>query len=171
MGRLRPSAGTADAIDPARLLRAVAQADRSADVVVVYMHWGIQGEQCPSDGQRSLAANVINAGADIVVGSHAHRLQGDGRVGRGYVAYGLGNYAWYTQSSEATSVTGVLTLTVRPPLSRDGRAKVTDCGVGSRADRRRRVAAAHDPVRCSRLRGGPRRAARVRGSQVTDRAD
>lgn len=122
----RDSAGTADAIDPARLLRAVEEADRSADVVVVYMHWGIQGEPCPSDPQRSLAADLVEAGADIVVGSHAHRLQGDGRMGGSYVAYGLGNYAWYTQASEATSVTGVLTLTVRPPASRGGRARVTD---------------------------------------------
>lgn len=120
------SPGTADAIDPARLLRAVEEADRSADVVVVYMHWGVQGERCPSDAQRSMAADLVETGADIVVGSHTHRLQGDGRMGDGYVAYGLGNYAWYTQSSEATSVTGVLMLTVQPAPSRDGRATVTD---------------------------------------------
>ncbi|WP_426244676.1 CapA family protein [Nocardioides sp. LHG3406-4] len=122
------SPGTADAIDPARLLRAVKRADRSADVVVVYMHWGVQGDRCPSDAQRSLAADLVETGADIVVGSHTHRLQGDGRLGRGYVAYGLGNYAWYTQSSEATSVTGVLTLTVQPAPSPAGRARVTDAG-------------------------------------------
>lgn len=118
--------GTADAMDPARLLATVERADRSADVVVVYLHWGVQGERCPSDLQRSLAADLVEAGADVVVGSHAHRLQGDGRLGDGYVAYGLGNYAWYTQASEATSVTGVLTLTVRPAPSRAGRARVTD---------------------------------------------
>ena len=117
------SPGTADAIDPTRLLRAVEDADRSADVVVVYLHWGVQGERCPSDSQRSLAADLVETGADVVVGSHTHGLQGDGRVGRGYVAYGLGNYAWYTQSSEPT---GVLTLTVRPAASREGRARVTD---------------------------------------------
>ena len=121
------SAGTADAIDPTRLLRAVEEADRSADVVVVYMHWGVQGEGCPSGAQRSLAADLVDTGADIVVGSHTHQLQGDGRLGDGYVAYGLGNYAWYTQgSAAATSVTGVLTLTVQPPPSRNGRAAVTD---------------------------------------------
>lgn len=118
--------GTADALDPARLLRAVEEADRSADVVVVYLHWGVQGERCPDRRQRSLAADLVAAGADVVVGSHAHRLQGDGRLGGGYVAYGLGNYAWYTQASEATSLTGVLTLTVQPARSRDGRAGVTD---------------------------------------------
>ncbi|WP_134766563.1 CapA family protein [Nocardioides sp. 1609] len=120
------SAGTADAVDPTRLLRAVARADSSADVVVAYLHWGVQGERCPSREQRSLAADVVAAGADVVVGSHTHRLQGDGRLGPGYVAYGLGNYAWYTQASEATSTTGVLTLTVRPPASPSGRARVTE---------------------------------------------
>ncbi len=117
--------GTADAIDPVRLLLGVEEADRSADVVVVYMHWGVQGERCPDDAQRSLAADLVDSGADIVVGSHTHQLQGDGRLGDGYVAYGLGNFAWYTQASEATSVTGVLTLTVKPAPSRTGRATVT----------------------------------------------
>jgi len=117
-------AGTADAIDPTRLLRVVEGANRSADVVVVYLHWGIQGEQCPSQEQRSLAGDLIEAGADIVVGSHTHGLQGDGRMGEGYVAYGLGNYAWYTPTLES-SPTGVLTLTARPAPSREAHATVT----------------------------------------------
>lgn len=113
------SPGTADAVDPRRLLATVAEANGSADVVVVYLHWGVQGEDCPTTGQRALAADLVEAGADVVVGSHAHRLQGDGRLGPGYVAYGLGNYAWY-----APSTTGVLTLTVRPPAAPAGRARV-----------------------------------------------
>ena len=122
------SPGTADAVDPGLLLRAVARADASADVVVVYMHWGIQGERCPTGGQRSLAARLVARGADVVVGSHAHNLQGAGRLAGGYVAYGLGNYAWYTPSPGAAPDTGVLTLTVRPPASREGRATVTRAG-------------------------------------------
>ena len=114
------SPGTADALDPARLLTAVAAADRRADVVVAYLHWGVQGESCPSDLQRTLARRLVAAGADVVAGSHTHGLQGDGRLGPAYVAYGLGNYAWYTESD-----TGVLTLTVRPPRDPAGRARVT----------------------------------------------
>lgn len=121
------SPGTADALaDPARLLRVVRAADRDADVVVVYVHWGVQGERCPSEDQRSLARRLMTAGADVVAGSHTHGLQGDGPLdgpwGRGYVAYGLGNYAWYTP----TALTGVLTLTVQPAAERAGRAQVTD---------------------------------------------
>ncbi len=120
------AAGTADALRPARLLAAVRRAGRSSDVVVVYLHWGVQGEACPSEAQRSLAADLVEAGGDIVVGSHSHLLQGDGRLGPGYVAYGLGNYAWYTQSSGTTPATGVLTLTVQPAESAGGRASVVD---------------------------------------------
>lgn len=116
--------GIADATDPSRLLSAVRRVDETADVVVVYLHWGIQGERCPSGDQRDTATRLVGAGADIVVGSHAHQLQGDGRLGRGYVAYGLGNFAWYSPGTAATSRTGVLTLTVRPPVERPGRARV-----------------------------------------------
>jgi hypothetical protein len=112
--------GTADAMDPRRLLRAVRRADAVADVVVAYLHWGVQGETCPSPAQRRLAARLVGAGADVVAGSHAHELQGDGRLGTGYVAYGLGNFAWYSPGP-----TGVLILTVRPPTAPAGRAQVT----------------------------------------------
>ena len=116
--------GIADATDPSRLLSAVRRVDGTADVVVVYLHWGIQGARCPSPDQRSIAARLVGAGADVVVGSHAHQLQGDGRLQLGYVAYGLGNFAWYSPGTAATSRTGVLTLTVRPPAERPGRARV-----------------------------------------------
>jgi poly-gamma-glutamate synthesis protein (capsule biosynthesis protein) len=112
--------GVADALDPRRLLREVRTLDADADVVVAYLHWGVQGERCPSGDQRSLARRLVAAGADVVVGSHAHELQGDGHLGRGYVAYGLGNLAWYSPGP-----TGVLTLTVRPPRDPAGRATVT----------------------------------------------
>jgi hypothetical protein len=109
--------GTADAMDPRRLLRAVRRVE--ADVVVAHLHWGVQGETCPSPAQRRLAARLVEAGADVVAGSHAHEVQGDGRLGAGYVAYGLGNFAWYSPGP-----TGVLTLTVRPPAEQTGRAAV-----------------------------------------------
>jgi len=107
-------AGIADAVDPARLLEEVRRTRGTADVVVVYLHWGVQGQRCPSPDQRSLAAALVDAGADVVVGSHAHQLQGDGRLDNAYVAYGLGNYAWYSPGDATTSRTGVLYLTIRP---------------------------------------------------------
>ena len=51
-------------------------------------------------------AALVARGADLVVGSHAHVLQGDGRLGTGYVAYGLGNFAWYTPGATRSSIAG-----------------------------------------------------------------
>lgn len=115
----RTRGGIAVALDPARLLRTVRRADREHDVVLAYLHWGVQGQRCPSPDQRVLARRLVAAGADLVVGTHAHQVQGDGRLGAGYVAYGLGNLAWYSPGP-----TGVLTLAVRPPGPGRERARV-----------------------------------------------
>jgi poly-gamma-glutamate capsule biosynthesis protein CapA/YwtB (metallophosphatase superfamily) len=104
--------GVAMALDPDRLVAAVAAAAAESDVVVVYLHFGVQGQSCPSEAQTDLARAVADAGATVVAGSHAHRLQGAGLLGDTYVAYGLGNFVWYSQASEATTTTGVLTLTI-----------------------------------------------------------
>jgi poly-gamma-glutamate capsule biosynthesis protein CapA/YwtB (metallophosphatase superfamily) len=103
--------GLASAKDAPRLLQAVRQARRTADTVVVFLHWGIELEQCPSAEQRTLARQLVGAGADVVVGGHAHRVQGAGRLGHALVDYGLGNFVWYG-TSELSTETGVLLVTV-----------------------------------------------------------
>jgi poly-gamma-glutamate synthesis protein (capsule biosynthesis protein) len=104
--------GIAVATPPDRLVEEVRAASGAADVVVVFMHWGVQGDRCPSASQAGTAHVLAEAGADVVVGSHAHVVQGAGMLDDTYVAYGLGNFVWYTSGSEAASTTGVLTLTV-----------------------------------------------------------
>jgi poly-gamma-glutamate synthesis protein (capsule biosynthesis protein) len=103
--------GLASAKDVPRLLRAVKLARATSDTVVVFLHWGIELQQCPSADQRRLARQVVAGGADIVVGGHAHRLEGAGRLGKALVDYGLGNFVWYGTSQLSTQ-TGVLMVTV-----------------------------------------------------------
>ena len=104
-------AGLASAKDVPRLVREVRAARKTSDTVVVYLHWGVELEQCPSTDQRTLAKALVAAGADVVVGGHAHRLQGAGRMGEALVGYGLGNFVWYG-TSELSTQTGVLLVTV-----------------------------------------------------------
>jgi Bacterial capsule synthesis protein PGA_cap len=103
--------GLASAKDVPRLLHEVRVARRTSDTVVVFLHWGIELERCPSVDQRALAKQLVVAGADVVVGGHAHRLQGAGRMGKAFVGYGLGNFVWYGTSALSTQ-TGVLLVTV-----------------------------------------------------------
>lgn len=104
-------AGLASAKRVDRLVDEVEAVRRRADTVVVYLHWGVETEECPSAGQRELAAALVDAGADIVVGTHAHRVQGGGHLGEAVVHYGLGNFL-FGAVSDASSRTGVFVVEV-----------------------------------------------------------
>ncbi|MFI1092783.1 CapA family protein [Streptomyces sp. NPDC020917] len=105
--------GIASALDRPRLLKAVRAARAHADVVVVYLHWGTEGQSCPGPEQKSIAADLSAAGATAVVGTHAHVMLGSGMLGPTYVAYGFGNFLWYGSSPYPHSdQTGVTTLTI-----------------------------------------------------------
>lgn len=104
-------AGLASAKEVERLLQAVRDARAISDTVVVFLHWGTEGQTCPQERQTTLARQLVDAGADVVVGGHAHRLQGAGRLDDAFVAYGLGNFVWYNQSGPSGE-TGVLYVTV-----------------------------------------------------------
>ncbi|HEU5473229.1 MAG TPA: CapA family protein [Actinophytocola sp.] len=105
-------AGVAHARDRDRAVRAVRAAREQADLVAVIMHWGKEGSDCPTAEMRSFAAALAGAGADLIAGTHAHLLLGDGWLDRTYVAYGLGNFLWWWNDAYSND-TGVLRVTVR----------------------------------------------------------
>ncbi len=109
----RSTPGVAVARPTRDLVRAVQAARRTADVVVVYLHWGTDYTSCPDAAQRATARDLSRAGADVVVGTQAHRVQGAGWLGGTYVAYGLGNFVWAGRDGELDTRTGVLTLTLQ----------------------------------------------------------
>ncbi|MGW1996159.1 CapA family protein [Embleya sp. NPDC001921] len=111
-GNTKP--GIATALQTDRLVRAVREAKARADVVIVYMHWGIEGDKCPSADQKSVTRKLADAGAAAVLGTHAHVMQGAGWLGATYVGYGYGNFLWYGTSPYPNSNdTGVATLTIK----------------------------------------------------------
>jgi Bacterial capsule synthesis protein PGA_cap len=102
--------GVASALNPTELVRAVQAARRTSDTVVVYLHWGAETMACPDPQQEPLAAQLVKAGADIVVGTNAHVLLGGGYLGSAYVDYGLGNFAFYDNTAPETD-SGSLVIT------------------------------------------------------------
>ncbi len=103
--------GIAMAFDTQRAVAAVTAARQQADLVIVFNHWGDEGNSCANSAQKTFAAKLSTAGADLIIGAHAHTLQGSGWLGPTFVAYGLGNFLWYGPSK--STETGVLRLTVR----------------------------------------------------------
>ena len=91
----------------------VAAARRDSDLVIVMPHWGTEEEDCPNPRQKSFAAALVKAGVDVIVGAHAHVLQGEGYLDRTFVAYGMGNFLWYSSGLTANAIhTGILRLTL-----------------------------------------------------------
>ena len=103
--------GLASAYDVHDLVAAVEAARQTADTVIVYLHWGTELDACPNPLQEPLAQVLVQAGADIVVGTHAHVLLGSGYLGSAYVDYGLGNFAFY-DDSPPENASGSLVVTV-----------------------------------------------------------
>jgi poly-gamma-glutamate capsule biosynthesis protein CapA/YwtB (metallophosphatase superfamily) len=104
-------AGLASAYDVPALVSAVETARKTADTVVVYLHWGTELDACPNPLQEPLAQVLVDAGADIIIGTHAHVLLGGGYLGTAYVDYGLGNFAFY-DNSPPENQSGSLLITV-----------------------------------------------------------
>lgn len=135
--------GTASAwINLPRTLAAVRAAKQQADVVIVYVHGGTEGQQCATPAQQTLAKQLSDAGADAFIETHAHLLVGDGWLGKTYVAYGLGNFLWW-QDNELSNDTGVVKLTITGKKVAESAfipARITRTGqpevaTGSEADR------------------------------------
>jgi poly-gamma-glutamate capsule biosynthesis protein CapA/YwtB (metallophosphatase superfamily) len=101
--------GLASAYEVQGLVGAVEAARRVDDTVVVFLHWGIQLDACPDPIQEPLAIALVRAGADVVVGSHAHVLLGAGYLGHALVDYGLGNFAFYNDPFP-TDISGALAV-------------------------------------------------------------
>jgi poly-gamma-glutamate synthesis protein (capsule biosynthesis protein) len=102
--------GLASAYDVTDLVAAVEAARKVDDTVVVFLHWGVELDACPDPLQEPLANVLVQAGADIVIGSHAHVLLGGGYLGSAYVDYGLGNFAFYN-APPPTDQSGSLVIT------------------------------------------------------------
>jgi poly-gamma-glutamate synthesis protein (capsule biosynthesis protein) len=105
--------GTAVGHDFPRALRAIRRAERAADLVVVAIHWGIELDTEPRAYQVAEAHRMVQAGADVIFGHHAHRLQ-PMEIYRGRpIFYGLGNFVWPRLSS-AGATTAVARVVVGP---------------------------------------------------------
>jgi poly-gamma-glutamate synthesis protein (capsule biosynthesis protein) len=86
-----------------------------ADVVIVYPHWGTEYDPTPFANQKKLAEMIIDSGADMVIGNHAH-WAGAMEVYKGKpIWYALGNFVFDQTWSEPTMEGITLELTFRGP--------------------------------------------------------
>lgn len=76
----------------------------SVDFVVAFFHWGTERLDTPKTYQRRLAHRAIDSGADLVIGSHPHVVQGVEIYKGKPIFYSLGNYAFRSRTNSASGM-------------------------------------------------------------------
>jgi len=99
-------------LEPERVLADIRFARPLVDVLVVCPHWGVEYASRPTPEQVALAHRMIDAGADLIVGSHPHVVQPLESYRGRWIAYSLGNFV-FDQKGPATHLGLMLRVTVR----------------------------------------------------------
>ena len=67
-------------------------AKQLADIFIVSFHWGTEYAKEPGLEQVDLARDMIDVGADLIIGHHPHVVQKYEKYKDGYIFYSLGNF-------------------------------------------------------------------------------
>ena len=92
--------------DTAEFIDTIKEAKANSDYVIAIIHWGTEGSHQLEQVQKTTAKDYLNAGADIVVGGHAHALQGVDYNGGKPIVYNLGDFIF----NNGTEDTGILQI-------------------------------------------------------------
>lgn len=108
-GRDRP--GAADLDDP-KCYEAVRKLRNEVDLVIVFVHMDPEYSDYPAPHRIEMAHNLIDSGAEIVIGHHPHVFQGLEIYKGKLIAYSLGNFLFHTQRQRPlTSLGYILKIT------------------------------------------------------------
>ncbi|HYK74774.1 MAG TPA: CapA family protein, partial [Pseudoneobacillus sp.] len=105
--------GLANGYDLPLITKSITKEKKNADFVFVYIHWGVETNRKPEPFQQQWAKSMINAGADGVIGSHPHVLQGFEYYKGKPIAYSLGNFLFPDYVKGDKAQTAILHLDIK----------------------------------------------------------
>jgi poly-gamma-glutamate capsule biosynthesis protein CapA/YwtB (metallophosphatase superfamily) len=105
--------GLANGYDLTLIQNTIEKEKKDADFLFIYIHWGVETERSPEAFQRDWAKTMIDSGADGVIGSHPHVLQGFEYYKGKPIAYSLGNFLFPNYIKGDKAQTGILHLDIQ----------------------------------------------------------
>lgn len=78
--------------DTDQIIQDIKLAKKQANFVIIYPHWGVEYQKEPTIKQILLAHQLIDAGADAIIGSHPHVTQSIEIYKGKPIFYSLGNF-------------------------------------------------------------------------------
>lgn len=109
-GKNKP--GLASAYDPKAVYAKVKEARKNADIVVVFIHWGKERMTTPEAYQSEMGHQLVDAGADMVIGHHSHIMQPVEWYKGKLIAYSLGNFIFTNSRTDRSNQTALLNVEV-----------------------------------------------------------
>ncbi|MFO0611811.1 MAG: CapA family protein [Polyangiaceae bacterium] len=92
----------------------VKRAKDKAPLVIAFLHWGDDFHSRVTESQRTIGRAIIDAGAECVVGAHAHVVQPEETYQGKLIAYGLGNFVFTGMAARGTHNGALLELDLDP---------------------------------------------------------
>jgi len=99
----KSSSGGVGSPSIAKITQDIESAKAQADIVIVMMSWGTEYTNESNSHQKALAHALIDAGADMIVGSHPHWVQEIEIYEDKPIFYSLGNFI-FDQTGEGTGM-------------------------------------------------------------------
>lgn len=90
--------------------------EQGAEYVICAFHWGQELYYEPNQAQIQLAHACVDAGADLVYGSHSHCLQPMEEYNGGLILYSMGNWSFGGNTSPTDRDTAIVQVTVKRDL-------------------------------------------------------
>lgn len=103
----KKNAGVAAVYDSTLAVKAIKEARKKADLVLVVTHWGKERVTKLEEHQTNLSHTFIDAGADLVIGGHPHVMQGIENYKGKWVVYSTGNFIFTKSNDPKTWETAV----------------------------------------------------------------
>ncbi|MBR4069266.1 MAG: CapA family protein [Clostridia bacterium] len=110
---------------------------KGCDLVIISYHWGNEKDYKPNSNQVRLGRASIDAGADLVIGHHSHRINPIEYYNGKYICYSLGNFSFAGHNKPDDMSTYIFQTRMRV---KDGELvgqdiKIIPCRISSRTDK------------------------------------
>lgn len=107
-GATSTSSGIFRCYDNELLINTIKEEKEKSDYVILLIHWGKEDSHELEEVMLKTSKEYVDAGADLVVGSHAHLLQGMEFYKDKLIAYNLGDFIFNRETKD----TGILNVNI-----------------------------------------------------------
>lgn len=104
--------GIASGYQSDKVYEIVSSIANDTDILIVYMHWGKEMADEPNSEDVKFAYDLIDHGADVIIGAHPHVLQRLEYYKGKLIAYSLGNFIFTMSHHDIARQSAILKVTL-----------------------------------------------------------